>query len=197
LCAAECDIVGRIARGDAILLDRLSKGIQSVADDYDVVILDPPFTPGMISLCVLRASNALLIPVQPSGKGFASTTAFLAMLHDSMLALESHGYPVQLNWFKFLLSRTNDQNSMYREIASGMRNIYGGNHCLAAMIDSAEIDNASARSMTVYDLDNPATSRIAHNRAVTHLNAVNREIEIEIRKTWPSHAKRLAKEGIV
>jgi chromosome partitioning protein len=139
----------------------------------------------------------LLIPVQPSVKGLASTTAFLAMLHDSMHALESHGYPVQLNWFKFLLSRTHDQNSMHREIASEMRNIYGGDHCLAAMIDSAEIDNASARSMTVYDLDNPATSRIAHHRAVTHLNAVNREIEIEIRKTWPSHVKRLAKEGIV
>ncbi len=67
----------------------------------------------------------------------------------------------------------------------------------ASLKDSAEIDNASSRLSTVYELDGPITSHEVHNRCLTHLNAVNAEIELEIRKTWPSHAAALRKEGLI
>ena len=39
--------------------------------------------------------------------------------------------------------------------------------------DSAEIDNASARLMTVYELEGPVTSRETYQRCLTYLNGVN------------------------
>ena len=63
--------------------------------------------------------------------------------------------------------------------------------------DSAEIDNASARMMTVYDLEGPVTSRQTYHRCLTYLNGVNAEVETLIRMTWPSQASKLRAEGVL
>jgi chromosome partitioning protein len=197
LYAAEYELAARVARGRTTLLDRLSQGVASVSEDYDVVILDPPPALGTISLSVMRAANALLIPVPPTVMDFASTTAFFAMLDETIIALEEQNLPVDLSWIRIVLSRADDQKSMQREIGALMRKVYGTTLCRAALRDSAEIDNASARLMTVYELDQPATSRETHNRALSHLNAVSLEIETEIRKTWPSQQQRLTDEAMI
>ena len=64
------------------------------------------------------------------------------------------------------------------------------------MVTSAEIDNASARLMTVYELEGPTTSRSVRDRCLTYLDGVNSEIETDIRSMWPSHEGRLRREGL-
>jgi chromosome partitioning protein len=162
-----------------------------------VIILDPPPALGTISLSVMRAANALLIPLPPTVMDFSSTASFLSMLGETMEVLRENGLPLDLSWIKFVFSRVDDQKSMQKMILGLIRKLYGDAVCRAMMRDSAEIDNATGRLMTVYELDQPATSRDTHNRCVTQLNAVNAEIELEIRKMWPSHADRLVTEGLV
>jgi chromosome partitioning protein len=197
LYAAEYELAARVSRGQPLLLDRLAQGIASISDSFDVIVLDPPPALGTISLSVMRAANALMIPTPPTVMDFASTTSFLAMLYETISTLNENGLPVALNWIKMVASRADEQKSMQREILGLMRNLYGDSMLRSVLRDSAEIDNATARLMSVYELEQPVTSRETHNRALTHLNGVNNEIEIEIRKTWPSHAERLAKEGIL
>ena len=197
LYSAEYELAAEVSRGAPALLDRLSRGIQSIATDFDVIILDPPPALGTISLSVMRAANALLIPLPPTVMDFSSTTSFLNMLAETMEVLQSNGLPVDLSWIKFVFSRVDEQKSMQKMISGLIRKIYGDSVCRAMMRDSAEIDNATGRLMTVYELEQPATSRETHNRCVTQLNAVNKEIELEIRKMWPSHADRLVAEGLV
>ena len=197
LYAAEYELAARVSRGQPLLLDRLSQGIASIADAFDIIILDPPPALGTISLSVMRAANALMIPTPPTVMDFASTTSFLAMLYETISTLNENGLPVALHWIKMVASRTDEQKSMQREILGLMRNLYGETMLRSVLRDSAEIDNATARLMSVYELEQPVTSRETHNRALTHLNGVNGEIEIEIRKTWPSHAERLAREGVL
>ena len=86
---------------------------------------------------------------------------------------------------------------MQRELLGLMRNLFGDMLLRTALKDSAEIDNASARLMTVYELDQPVTSRETHQRCMTYLNAVNAEVETQIRLTWPSQTGRLRAEGVL
>ena len=86
---------------------------------------------------------------------------------------------------------------MQREILGLLRSLFGDLLLRTVLKDSAEIDNASARMMTVYDLDQPVTSRETYLRCLNYLNGVNSEIETLIRMTWPSHAERLRMEGVI
>lgn len=197
LYSAEYELAARIARADSGLLNRLAEGIQSIADHFDVVILDPPPALGTISLSVMRAANALLVPVPPTVVDFTSTTSFLAMLHETMAALEERGLPIDLQWMRILTAKADEQKSIQRELMGLMRTLFGDLLLRTVLKDSAEIDNASARLMTVYDLEQPVTSRETYQRCLTYLNAANAEIETQIRLTWPSHADRLRAEGVL
>jgi chromosome partitioning protein len=197
LYSAEYELAARIARADPGLLNRLADGVQSIADHFDVVILDPPPALGTISLSVMRAANALLVPVPPTVVDFTSTTSFFAMLHETMAALEERGLPIDLQWMRILTARADEQKSIQRELMGLMRTLFGELLLRTVLKDSAEIDNASARLMTVYDLEQPVTSRETYQRCLTYLNATSAEIETQIRLTWPSHTGRLRAEGVL
>lgn len=197
LYLAEYELAARIARSEQMLLNRLAEGVASIAEHFDVIILDPPPALGTVSLSVMRAANALLIPIPPTVVDFSSTTSFLAMLYESIGVLEERGLPINLRWIRFLATRADEQKSMQRELLQVMRNLFGENMLRAVLRDSAEIDNASARMMSVYELEQPVTSRETYQRCITYLNAVNAEVETQIRLTWPSHAERLRAKGVL
>jgi chromosome partitioning protein len=197
LYSAEYELAARIARNGPQLLNRLAEGIASIGDHFDVVILDPPPALGTISLSVMRAANALLVPVPPTVVDFTSTTSFLAMLVETMQTLEEGGLPINLSWMRLLATRADEQKSMQRELTALMRNVFGELMLRTTIKDSAEIDNASARLMSVYELDGPVTSRETYNRCLTYLNGVNAEVETLIRLTWSSQTKNLRLEGVL
>jgi chromosome partitioning protein len=197
LYSAEYELAARVARAEPALLNRIAEGIASVGDHFDVVILDPPPALGTISLSVMRAANALLVPIPPTVVDFTSTTSFLARLYETMLTLQERGLPVELRWMRLVATRADEQKSMQRELLGLMRNLFGDMLLRTVLKDSAEIDNASARLMSVYELEQPVTSRETYQRCMTYLNGVNGEVETQIRLTWPSHAARLRTEGVL
>lgn len=151
LYSAEYELAARVARAEPNLLNRLAEGIASIGDHFDVVILDPPPALGTISLSVMRAANALLVPIPPTVIDFASTTSFFAMLHETMQTLEERQLPIDLRWLRLVITRADEQKSMQRELLGLMRNLFGDLLLRTVLKDSAEIDNASARLMTVYN----------------------------------------------
>lgn len=195
LFQSEYELAARMARGNGALLNRLSQGIESIADRYDVIVLDPPPALGAISLSVLRAANALVVPVPPTVMDFSSTAAFLAMLDETIQELAGRGLAPELAFLRFVASKVDENKSMQRELLNLMRQIFGNAMIRTPLKDSAEIDNATARLMTVYELEGPMTSRQVRERCLTYLDGVNGEIELDIRSTWPSHLARLRREG--
>jgi chromosome partitioning protein len=197
LYSAEYELAARVARSEPALLNRIAEGIQSVADHFDVFIIDPPPALGTISLSVMRAANALLVPIPPTVVDFSSTATFFAMLHETMGVMEERGLRLDLKWMRLLVTRADEQKSMQRELLGLIRGLFGDSMLRTVLKDSAEIDNASARLMTVYELEAPVTSRETYQRCVTYLNGVNAEVELLIRLTWPSHAERLRGQGVL
>ena len=196
LFQSEYELAARMARGQGALLNRLAQGVASVSDLYDVIILDPPPALGAISLSVLRAANALVVPVPPTVMDFSSTAAFLAMLDETIQELEAVDLAPQLSFLRFLASKVDDTKSMQKGLLELMRQVFGNAMIRTPLKDSAEIDNATARLMTVYELNGPMTSKQVRDRCLTYLDGVGGEIEIDIRATWPSHLPRLRKEGL-
>ena len=195
LFQSEYELAARMARGQGVLLDRLREGVASLADRFDAIIIDPPPALGAISLSVLRAANALVVPVPPTVMDFSSTAAFLSMLDETLEVLASHGMAYELAFLRFVASKVDENKSMHRELLALMRQLYGHNLLRTSLKDSAEIDNATARLMTVYELDGPTTSKAVRDRCLAYLDGVNEELELDIRSMWPSHRSRLRREG--
>ncbi|MBV8914896.1 MAG: AAA family ATPase, partial [Acetobacteraceae bacterium] len=177
LYSAEYELAARVARAEHMLLNRIAEGIASVADHFDVFILDPPPALGTISLSVMRAANALLVPIPPTVVDFTSTATFFAMLHETMAVLAERGFALDLKWMRLVATRADEQKSMQRELLGLIRNLFGETMLRTVLKDSAEIDNASARLMTVYELEQPVTSRETYQRCMTYLNGMNAEVE--------------------
>lgn len=192
---AEYEFAARMARDQAFILDRLREGVETIADQFDIILMDPPPALGMISLSVLRAANALLIPAPPNNIDFASTAHFLKMMEATLSELARHGGAREYSFVKILTSKMNDQKSAHLAIKRMMDAVFAQDMLGAVLKDSAEIDNAAANLMTVYELTGPATRTETHKRCRAYLDAVGREVELLIRKTWPSHHADLRKEG--
>ena len=194
---AEYEFAARIMREDAFILDRLREGVSTIVDNFDVILLDPPPALGMISLSVLRAANAMIIPAPPNNIDFGSTAHFLQMMNATLKELAQRGGPRGYSFVKVLATKMNDQKSAHQAIRRMMEAVFPQDLLHATLKDSAEIDNATANLWTVYEVTGPAARTETHKRCRVYLDAVGREVETLIRKTWPSHHAALRKEAIL
>jgi len=194
---AEYEFAARMARESTFVLDRLREGIETIKDNFDVILLDPPPALGMISLSVLRAANALLIPAPPNNIDFGSTAHFLKMMTATLNELAEVGGARDYSFVKILATKMNDQKSAHVAIKRMMDAVFPSDMMQSVLKDSAEIDNAAANLRTVYEVTGAGTRTETHKRCRAYLDAVGREAEILIRKTWPSHHSDLRKEGIL
>ena len=194
---AEYELAARMSREPTTTLDRLRDGVASIAEGFDVVLLDPPPALGMISLNVLRAANALLVPAPPNNIDFGSTAHFLRMMSATLAEIARHGGARDYAFLKIVATKMDDQKSAHVAIKRMMDAVFPEDMLRAILKDSAEIDNATANLGTVYEMTGPGTRTETHKRCRAYLDAVGREIETLIRRTWPSHHPALSKEGIL
>ncbi|WP_299883030.1 AAA family ATPase [uncultured Sulfitobacter sp.] len=194
---AEYEFAARMARDSTFVLDRLRTGIESIKANFDVILMDPPPALGMLSLSVLRAANALVIPAPPNNIDFGSTAHFLKMMGATLEELSRAGGARDYAFVKILATKMNDSKSAHQAIKRMMEAVFPMDMMTAVLKDSAEIDNAAANLSTVYELTGPGTRSETHKRCRAYLDAVNSEIELLIRKTWPSHHASLRKEGLL
>lgn len=194
---AEYEFAARMARDQTFVLDRLRTGIETIQDQFDVILMDPPPALGMISLSVLRAANAIVIPAPPNNIDFGSTAHFLKMMGATLQQLAEMGGARDYSFVKILATKMNDTKSAHGAIKRMMEAVFPHDMLKSVLMDSAEIDNAAANLSTVYELTGPGTRTETHKRCRAYLDGVNREIEVLIRKTWPSHHAGLRKEGLL
>ena len=194
---AEYEFAARMARDSSFVLDRLRDGIESIKGNFDVILMDPPPALGMLSLSVLRAANALVIPAPPNNIDFGSTAHFLRMMTSTLDELARAGGDRDYAFVKILVTKMSDTKSAHQAIYRMMQAVFPHDLLQSVLKDSAEIDNATANLRTVYELTGTTTRSATHKRCRAYLDAVGREVELLIRKTWPSHHDALRKEGLL
>jgi chromosome partitioning protein len=183
----EYELAAAGADGTAVLAARFRKlklGLMDLARSYDVVILDPPPALGTISLAVMQAANALVVPLAATTPDFCSTVQFLSMMDQVLGQLRQAGIEVSYDFCRLLCSRSdvNDPSqSMVRRI---MEETFGPALLPVPILDSAEISHAALRMMTVYELEKPVGTLRTHKRCRDNLDSALGQIEQLIRRGW-------------
>lgn len=163
---------------------KLKQGLMEIADDYDIVILDPPPALGTISLAVMQAANALLIPLAATTPDFCSTVQFLSMMDQVLEQLVEVGIEVDYSFVRLLCSKLDTNDPSHEMVRAIMDQSFGAAMLPTPILESAEISHAALRMMTVYELPRPIGTARTHKRSKANLNEALGQIEQLVRARW-------------
>jgi len=188
----EYELAAQLSKDFEAML-RLKTALADVARAYDVVIIDPPPALGMISLSVLQAANAMIVPAPPSIVDFCSTSSFLKMTSSVLQTMEQANQKVDYKFIRFLVTKADLAKAAQAELREIMGKVFSDNILETALLSSVAYDEAALDMRSLYEATGPKTK--SYNRARRNLDQVFAQVELEIRKTWPSHSAQLRELG--
>lgn len=167
---------------------RISKAIGTVEADYDVVILDSSPNLSMMSINIMIAANAVIIPAPPMLYDFSSTAQYIKMMRQVMEVVA----PDKWYYFvKVLASKVDRSKPKQIEFLEVMADNYSKFMLKSPLYMATAIPDSAARFQTVIDQQKP------DRRVKQMLDNLFNEIEDEIRKVWPSHHEALRMKGVL
>jgi len=195
----EYELAAAGADGQSVLAARfrkLKQGLMDLARDYDVVILDPPPALGTISLAVMQAANALLVPLAATTPDFCSTVQFLSMMDQVLEQLTSVGIAVDYSFVRLICSKFDQGDPSHEMVRTIMEQAFGPALLPVPILESAEISHAALRMMTVYELEKPIGTPRTHKRCRANLDEALGQIEQLVRTGW-GRSQRIDEELLV
>ena len=163
---------------------RISKALKEVDDQYDVVVIDCPPQLGYLTLTALTASTSVLITVHPQMLDILSMSQFLLMLGGILQSIKDAGAKVQLDWYRFLVTRYEATDGPQVQMVGFMQAMFSRRMLNNHMVKSTAISDAGITKQTVYEVERSLFVRSTYDRAVASLNAVNAEITGLIHRAW-------------
>jgi chromosome partitioning protein len=180
--AAQTDVEKRVQ-----FFMELKYGLQSVAENYDVILLDSPPALGMISINVLMAADALLVPSAARMFDFSSTVQFFRMVHNYIGKIDP---TKQYRWISVLTTLFDQRYESQKQFFEVMRTCFGDSVFQRVFFHSAEVINSAAQFVGPYEQPKP------NRKVLEMMDSVFGEVEVALLKEWPSKRSLLSERGI-
>tara|TARA_R110000787_G_scaffold103009_1_gene209323 strand:- start:2467 stop:3909 length:1443 start_codon:yes stop_codon:yes gene_type:complete len=183
----EYELAASGADGGSVLAARFRKlksGLLDLAQQYDIVLLDPPPALGTISLAVMQAANALLIPLAATTPDFCSTVQFLSMMEQVTEQIRQAGIDVSYDFVRLICSKFDSNDPSHAMVQQIMEQSFGPALLPVPILESAEISHAALRMMTVYELERPIGTPRTHKRCRANLDQALGQVEQLVRRNW-------------
>jgi chromosome partitioning protein len=176
-------LVSRAGTG-GLFFSRIGHALESIADEYDVVVIDCPPQLGFLTLSALCAATSVLITVHPQMMDVMSMSQFLRMTGDLLRVVSDAGGATNYDWMAYLITRFEPSDGPQNQMVGFMRSIFGTRVLNTPMLKSTAISDAGLTKQTLYEVDRSQFHKGTYDRALDSLNGVNSEIEELIRKAW-------------
>lgn len=174
----------RDGAADGLFFTRVQSALQSVADNYDVVVLDCPPQLGYLTLSALCASTSVIVTVHPQMLDVASMSQFLFMTSDLLGVVREAGGTLNFDFLRYLVTRFEPHDGPQTQIVGFLRSLFGSRVLTAPMLKSTAVSDAGLTKQTLYEVGRENFSRGTYDRAMESLDAVNAEIEQLIHTAW-------------
>lgn len=180
--AAEDDRAKRLE-----FFSELKFGIETVSQHYDVVLLDSPPALGLISINVLLAADALLVPTAPRMYDFTSTVQFFRMVRNYISQIDT---TKEYRWISVLTTLFDQRLVSHKQFFEVMQACFGDGILQHVFFQSSEIINSAVQYLGSYEQPKP------NRKVLEMLDGVFGEIELRILREWPSKRAMLHEKGI-
>jgi chromosome partitioning protein len=163
---------------------RMDAALASVADNYDVVIVDCPPQLGFLTMSAMCSATAVLVTVHPQMLDVMSMCQFLIMTSDLLRVVAKNGGNMGYDWMRYLVTRYEPGDGPQNQMVSFMRSLFGDHVLNYPMLKSTAISDAGITKQSLYEVSRDQFTRATYDRALEALDNVNGEIEQLIRAAW-------------
>ena len=163
---------------------RMDAALRSVADSYDVVIVDCPPQLGFLTMSAMCSATAVLVTVHPQMLDVMSMCQFLIMTSDLLRVVAKNGGNMGYDWMRYLVTRYEPGDGPQNQMVSFMRSLFGDHVLNYPMLKSTAISDAGITKQSLYEVSRDQFTRATYDRALEALDNVNGEIEQLIRSAW-------------
>ncbi|SMD00157.1 plasmid partitioning protein RepA [Rhizobium sp. RU36D] len=167
-----------------LFFTRVQDALASVADNYDVVVIDCPPQLGYLTLSALCASTSVVVTVHPQMLDVASMSQFLFMTSDLLSVVREAGGSLNFDFLRYLVTRFEPHDGPQTQIVGFLRSLFGERVLTSPMLKSTAVSDAGLTKQTLYEVGRENFSRGTYDRAMESLDAVNAEIERLIHQAW-------------
>ena len=172
---------------EGLFFTRVAEALATVADRYDVVVVDCPPQLGFLTLAALCAASGVLVTIHPQMLDVASMSQFLLMTADLLEVVSRAGGRLRLDFLRYLVTRYEPQDGPQAQVVGFLRTLFGERVLTNAMLKSTAIADAGLTKQTLYEIPRQGVQRATYARALEALGAVNGEIEQLIHAAWGRH----------
>lgn len=169
---------------ETMFFTRMDAALASVADDYDMVVVDCPPQLGFLTLSALCSATAVLVTVHPQMLDVMSMCQFLIMTSDLLSVVANAGGNMSYDWMRYLVTRYEPGDGPQNQMMSFMRSMFGDHVLNYPMLKSTAISDAGITKQTLYEVSRDQFTRSTYDRALEALDNVNGEIEQLILSAW-------------
>jgi chromosome partitioning protein len=163
---------------------RVQAALETVSDDYDVVVIDCPPQLGYLTLSALCAATSVLVTVHPQMLDVASMSQFLFMTADLLAVVREAGGELNFDFTRYLITRFEPNDAPQQQIAGFLRSLFGDRVLTSSVVKSTAFSDAGLTKQTLYEVSRDSFTRATYDRAIESLTSVNSEIEGLIFKAW-------------
>ena len=159
----------------------LKQGLATVADRYDVVVIDTPPSLSFVTTNAIYAADGLVIPVPPAMLDFASATHFFSLLKEVLDAIETNeGRPKVYEFLSLLIAKYQHGNQVHQQLAAWVRGIFGDYTLPSPMLQTTVVQNIGPQLLSIYEVQDYKGDSRTFRRALDATNAVSSEVEQQV-----------------
>lgn len=169
---------------DRMFFARVGVALQSVEENYDVVILDCPPSLGYLTLSAVCAARSVLVTIHPQMLDVASMSQFLHMTAGLFDVVERAGGNADYDFFRYVVTRYEPSDGPQGQIVGLLKSLFGERVLTNPLLKSAAISDAGLTKQTLYEVGRENFHRSTYDRAMEALDNVNGEIEDLVKGAW-------------
>ena len=169
---------------DGMFFTRMEQALATVADRYDVVIVDCPPSLGFLTMSAMCAATAVLVTVHPQMLDVMSMCQFLIMTSDLLQVVAKAGGNMGYDWMRYLITRFEPGDAPQNQMVAFMRSMFNEHVLTYPMLKSTAVSDAGITKQSLYEVTRDQFTRSTYDRAIEALDNVNNEIEQLIRVAW-------------
>lgn len=166
ICPANIDLAGAEAELNAVVSREtvLHEAIRSVADDYQIILIDCPPSIGFLTINGLAASNGVLVPIQTEYYALEGVTQL-----TETISIIQRGINPELIIFGVVLTMFDVRTQLAHQVAAEVRKYFGNKVFRTIISRNVRLSEAPSYGKAIVEYD-------AKSKGAENYEALGREV---------------------